>query len=68
MDFDLFKVGPLNKQIYSNNIANAHNIIFVRSVEVPSKPQTIILNTFMAANIFKIKFSLAQLYWGIVYI
>lgn len=31
-------------------------------VEFPSKPQNIILNTFVVANLFKIKFSLDGLY------
>ena len=37
-------------------------------VEFPSKTQKIILNTLVVANQFEVKFSLNQLYWGIVYV
>ena len=37
-------------------------------MEFPSKTQKIILNTLVVANQFEVKFSLNQLYWGIVYV
>lgn len=65
MGFDSFKVSPLNKQIYFNDIASAHNIRNKNKnsfVEFSSKSQNITLNTFMVTNLFQMSLPLNQLY------